>query len=87
MRSKDRFCAYCGEGKCRCSYRAGRRGLSSITVHNTCIQTSMGEMRQEFEDVFGRIDPETPGMWSISFTKLDQPALDKFLAKKATKNG
>lgn len=80
--AKDRFCAYCLKNKCRCGYRAGRRGKFYITCHNTTAQATMGEMKKAMLDCFGQTPDETLGTFSISFTKLDKKLLAKAQAKE-----
>lgn len=77
----ERFCAYCLKKGCRCLYRAGRRGEVFTTARNTTAQSTMGEMRNALAENFGRTSDDTPGMWQISFTRLDQKMLDAALAK------
>lgn len=80
--AKKRFCAYCLKNGCRCLYRAGRRGEAFTTTRNTTAQSTIGEMRKALAENFGCTPDDAPGMWQISFTRLDKKALDKAIAKE-----
>lgn len=71
----ERTCHYCGKGRqgkgCRCSYRAGRRGIHSIDCQNTSAQTTIGEMRKELDLLAGALGDETPAVWKFSYTTID----------------
>ena len=71
MSGKARICHYCEQGKCKCKckYRAGRKGLSSVTAYNTSRQSTLEEMMKDFK-LFFDANPG-PAVWQFSFTRID----------------
>ena len=68
--STNRTCHYCGQNRCGCKYRAGRRGLSFTTLSNITSQTTLGQVRKSFEEIFKQPD-DTPCLFQISITYID----------------
>lgn len=76
--SKERKCAYCEKSECKCTFRFGRafrgrkKGMSMV-MQNTTAQTTIGEMREEFNKMLGHLPADTPGVWIWGFTKQGLP--------------
>ena len=81
MTDSERFCAYCLKAECRCEYRPSKMGSVAHTISNTMAQSTFGEMQQQIAESFASLNPETKGMWSVSFTRLDEKNLTKRLQR------
>lgn len=80
---KMRTCHYCGLTKCKCTYRASRKGKHSQVMWNTSRQSTVGDMRESFRKYFLQPD-ETPAVWSISYTIIDPNYKDKAKATRTS---
>lgn len=78
MENEIRMCAYCGLEKCEHSYRfarkyLGRKGGISMRMENITTQTTIAEMKEEFNKIIGPMADNTPAVWTFAFTKQGKP--------------
>jgi hypothetical protein len=65
----ERFCHYCEQPKCKCRYRAGRKGEFSLECQNHSRQTTIGELKKFVSAI--TLDDSTPAVWLMSYTTID----------------
>lgn len=76
----DRWCGYCGKSSCKCQYRAGRSGLTSVTMSNISAQTTKAEMLKAINGYFQN-NLNEKGFYSVSFTGQDEAKVSKIRSK------